>query len=443
MKANKIVLNNEVLIDLTADTVTQNDVKKGVTFHGRDGVEYEGTYEVALQDKRVTPTKEIQEVTPDADYEGLSKVTVEAIPEEYVVPSGSKTITTNDTHPVAGLAEVEVAVPVPKIDKITSLITKNGPYKASDFGLDGISSFSVNVVGGGSGECSGTHVIEVDTLPTKGVAGAIYKTSDVILNDILLRVNSSGETGSFLELLNILLGTAFHIRHVDSYDDLPATLPEDSLPLYFVKSECMLYVGETSDGTIQWTAIPDGTVDGDVTVVYELAPGTVYYEWISSDYRDEFRDVIIVKGAYLVSARHLFEGNGVDEYSFNVIPTQTTEGIKVSVDDTAIHIYYIEDDNDLFVYGDPDDSGTNKWLSVSQYASDEELVDLPFNGFVNHAGEAVKEGLYVVGTAPGWKRYFRPVGTIYTSNITSEVDVTDYATVRVMVPEYTGKVVYE
>ena len=37
MKANKIILNNEVLIDLTSDSVSEEDVAEGKTFHRADG----------------------------------------------------------------------------------------------------------------------------------------------------------------------------------------------------------------------------------------------------------------------------------------------------------------------------------------------------------------------------------------------------------------------
>lgn len=57
----------------------------------------------------VTPSKETQEITPtSADY--LSKVTVNAIPSKYIVPSGTLSIDTNGTHDVTNKASVNVNV---------------------------------------------------------------------------------------------------------------------------------------------------------------------------------------------------------------------------------------------------------------------------------------------------------------------------------------------
>lgn len=66
--------------------------------------------EPVLQEKTVTPTKSSQSVTPDSNYDGLSKVTVNAIPSNYIIPSGTKTITTNGTHDVKSYASATVNV---------------------------------------------------------------------------------------------------------------------------------------------------------------------------------------------------------------------------------------------------------------------------------------------------------------------------------------------
>ena len=45
------------------------------------------TTQPILQQKEATPNKNIQEITPDNGYDGLSKVIVNQIPSQYVIPS--------------------------------------------------------------------------------------------------------------------------------------------------------------------------------------------------------------------------------------------------------------------------------------------------------------------------------------------------------------------
>ena len=94
-----------------------------------------------MQEKEVTPTKEIQEIVPDIQYDGLSKVTINPIPDEYIIPSGEIEFTQNGTYDVTDKASAKVNVP----EKIlgTKTITKNGIYNASDDGVDGYSEVEV------------------------------------------------------------------------------------------------------------------------------------------------------------------------------------------------------------------------------------------------------------------------------------------------------------
>lgn len=142
-KANKFILNGEVIIDLTQDTITEDDVVNGKTFHRADGEIVTGTKNVELQRKtaepkpfeqsviaddgryglsevvispvrveqrEVNPSKTDQVITPSEANKYLSHVTVKKIPEAYIIPSGSFNITENGTHDVKDVAYVQVNV---------------------------------------------------------------------------------------------------------------------------------------------------------------------------------------------------------------------------------------------------------------------------------------------------------------------------------------------
>ena len=96
-----------------------------------------------LQEKEVTPTKEVQEIVADKTYDGLSKVTVQSIPNEYIVPSGEIEFTQNGTYDVTNKASAKVNIK----EKIlgTKTITSNGTYKAIDDNLDGYSEVIADV----------------------------------------------------------------------------------------------------------------------------------------------------------------------------------------------------------------------------------------------------------------------------------------------------------
>ena len=98
-----------------------------------------------MQEKEAIPTKEQQEIVPDKNYDGLSKVTVNPIPDEYIIPDGNLEINQNGTYDVNNYSSAEVNVPEKVLG--TKTITSNGTYNAVDDNLDGYSQVSVETSG--------------------------------------------------------------------------------------------------------------------------------------------------------------------------------------------------------------------------------------------------------------------------------------------------------
>lgn len=106
--------------------------------------------EVKLQSKTATPTTSSQTISPDSTYTGLSTVIVNPIPSQYIVPTGTKSITQNGTGiDVTSYAAVDVAVPSSTVtlqDKTNIAPTESSQTITPDTGYDGLSSVQINAV---------------------------------------------------------------------------------------------------------------------------------------------------------------------------------------------------------------------------------------------------------------------------------------------------------
>lgn len=73
--------------------------------------------QIDLQTATITPSKEEQIVVPDSEHDGLSQVSVEAIPEEYIIPTGTIEIGDKGIYDVSGYRTAQVDVSARQQDK--------------------------------------------------------------------------------------------------------------------------------------------------------------------------------------------------------------------------------------------------------------------------------------------------------------------------------------
>lgn len=106
-----------------------------------------GTYN--LQSKTITPSTFTQTILPDTNYDALSSVTVESIPSAYVIPTGTKSITTNGIVDVTNYASANVNVPTDStlsLQSKTATPTEQQQTVSPDSGYDGLSQVTVEAI---------------------------------------------------------------------------------------------------------------------------------------------------------------------------------------------------------------------------------------------------------------------------------------------------------
>lgn len=113
MAVSKVILNGTTLMDVTQDTVVADKLLQTYTATKNDGTKVTGTLipSVAptLQSKTVSPSTSQQTVSPDSGYDGLSSVTVNAMPSGSATTPAT-TITASPTISVSSSGLITASV---------------------------------------------------------------------------------------------------------------------------------------------------------------------------------------------------------------------------------------------------------------------------------------------------------------------------------------------
>ncbi len=103
---------------------------------------------IVTETKTATPSTATQNITPTSG-KYLTKVTVNPIPSEYIIPSGSDTVTSNGTYDVAQLEELIVNVPIgDTINNQNKTVTPSTSQQSitADSGYTGLGTVTVNAI---------------------------------------------------------------------------------------------------------------------------------------------------------------------------------------------------------------------------------------------------------------------------------------------------------
>lgn len=350
---------------LEIKTITSNgEILPGENYCGFEKVTVNVQTAPKLQTKTVTPTKSQQSVSPDSGYDGLSGVTVNAIPDNYVIPTGTVNITTNGTHDVSGKASVVVAVPssqptlnAPTIAINDKTLTITNPASNGNF----VTKFKVFSNGTALTEATikgSTTTVDLSTLLTEaGTYSITAKASAANFND-------SAASSAVEYIVQAAQKYTITVTNTGSYD---ITFTQNG--------KTLTTIAEHSSGSFEAEA---GTMKSDTGFALYMTYATVCTGGVTVD------------NPTSTSPTFTITGDG----TITVDPWCLIEGTQITLADGSTKA--VEDityDNELLVWNFYDgkfDKAKPTWIKVAEVAPRYNLVKFSNGsevGFVGAGGE--------------------------------------------------------
>ena len=198
---------------------TQRVSLKGGTFN-TDGTS------INNQNKTITPTTSQQVVTADTGYTGLGTVTVNRIPTNYIIPSGTLSVTSNGTKDVTSYASINVNIPtgstINNQDK-TVTPSESSQTIVPDDGYTGLGSVTVGAISktyvGSSVTRQAAKTVTPTTSSQTAVASGVYTTGAITVAAI---------PSSYIVPSGTLSVTSNGIKDVTSYASISVNVPTGS-----------------------------------------------------------------------------------------------------------------------------------------------------------------------------------------------------------------------
>lgn len=273
-------------------------------------------------------------------------------------------------------------------------ITENGTYEASADGADGFSKVVVNVPMGGGSSVLGLRkfksTLDLVTLYNLTLApidfiegeyvynGKNYDLFGIMEAEGVENIKSIGFVNSSTEEYVIVYDVTSGFNLTDEVEILSLN-GSDEVVAWFSSNTDPVNSGDCSDEhIIEVEELPTENIDE--SAIYNLKSEI------------PFSDLIICDGGAF-SLTEMYT-----QYGFTVecitIPTRTTSGVKaLDFSSGLMPLYYIEDEQDVFIYGDLGGTGTNEWIQFGTAfgSSDEPVI---YGGSISDISEATTDGYY-------------------------------------------------